>query len=233
MTWDLDSRGEAVEEALAGGAPWRVGWYQFFFEDRRWEWSDEVLRIHGYEPGSVTPTTELVLSHKHPDDRERVAASIDDLVNHRRTTFSIRHRIVDTGGTVHDVVVVGDRIRDEDGDVIGNRGFYIDVAPAPAPSEDAITRQVARITERRSVIEQTKGMLMVIYGIDDTAAFNVLKSLSQVHNIKLGLLAAQIATDFCGLSETLIGARARFDQDLLTAHLRAAKADGHADCATP
>ncbi|WP_407685152.1 PAS and ANTAR domain-containing protein [Mycobacterium sp. HUMS_1102779] len=231
MTWELDGQGEAVEEALAGGVPQRVGWFRFFFEDQRWEWSDEVGRIHGYEPGSVTPTTELVLAHKHPEDRERVVASIDDMVNRRQAAFSTRHRIVDTGGAVHDVVVVGDQIRDEDGDVIGTRGFCIDVAPASA--EDAITRKVAKIAERRSVIEQAKGMLMLIYGIDDEAAFNVLKSLSQVHNMKLGLLAQQIATDFCALSGTLIGSRSRFDQDLLTAHLRAAESAGHLDGATP
>ena len=25
--------------------------------------------MHGYQPGAVHPTTELVLSHKHPDDK--------------------------------------------------------------------------------------------------------------------------------------------------------------------
>ena len=36
-------------------------------------------QMHGYEPGSVTPTTELVLSHKHPDDYVQVAATLDDM----------------------------------------------------------------------------------------------------------------------------------------------------------
>jgi hypothetical protein len=53
---------------LAGSSPLHAGWYRFYFADERWEWSTQVAQIHGYEPGSVTPTTELVLSHKHPDD---------------------------------------------------------------------------------------------------------------------------------------------------------------------
>jgi hypothetical protein len=39
-----------------------------------WQWDDEVFRIHGLEPGSVSPTTEFILKGKHPEDRDRVAA---------------------------------------------------------------------------------------------------------------------------------------------------------------
>ena len=72
----------SVEQALTGGALQRVGWYRFYFGDERWEWSEEVEQIHGYQPGTVTPTTELVLSHKHPDDYPHIAATLDDI---RRT----------------------------------------------------------------------------------------------------------------------------------------------------
>lgn len=65
----------ALERAFAGGAVQRVGWYRFYFFDERWEWSPEVDQIHGYQPGTVTPTTQLVLSHKHPDDYEYIAAT--------------------------------------------------------------------------------------------------------------------------------------------------------------
>ena len=63
----------------------------------RWEWSDVVARMHGYEPGTVTPTTELILAHKHPDDRQHVAMLIEQVRRDGRS-FSSRHRIVDTGG---------------------------------------------------------------------------------------------------------------------------------------
>lgn len=233
MAWNLDGQTEAVEQALAGGAPQQVGWYRFFFDDQRWEWSEEVQRMHGYKPGTMIPTTELVLSHKHPEDRPRVAAGIDDMVNHRRGVFSTRHRIVDTGGVIHDVIVVGEQIYDDSGGSVGTRGFYIDVAPASTPAEEMITARVAEIAERRGAIEQAKGMLMMVYGIDEAAAFNVLKSLSQVNNMKLGLLAQQIAEDFCTLGQTVIASRSRFDQDLLTAHLRAADSAERVDGPTP
>src|ERR1700756_2141655 len=55
----------------------RVGAFRFYFDDQRWEWSEQVQRMHGYQPGTVTPTTELMLSHKHPDDRDQIAQTID------------------------------------------------------------------------------------------------------------------------------------------------------------
>ena len=111
---------EDLEHALAGGAPQRVGWFRFHFADQRWEWSPQVQQMHGYQPGTVVPTTELVLSHKHPDDYGPVAATLAEI---RRTSgaFSTRHRIVDTRGEVHSVVVIGDQLCDDSGAVIGDR----------------------------------------------------------------------------------------------------------------
>jgi hypothetical protein len=57
---------QEVAHALAGGSPLRVGWFRYFFDDDRWKWSAQVERMHGYQPGSVTPTTALVLSHSTP-----------------------------------------------------------------------------------------------------------------------------------------------------------------------
>jgi hypothetical protein len=87
--------------------------------------------------------------------------------------------------------------------------------------QDEMTAAVANFVEHRSAIEQTKGMLMLLYGIDESAAFELLKWRSQQNNVKLRMLAARIATDFLALSsgETL-PSRSAFDKILLTAHLR-------------
>ena len=218
-----------VEHALAGGDPQRVGSFRFYFADQRWEWSPQVERMHGYEPGTVTPTTDLVLSHKHPDDYGQVAATIEEM---RRTAqaFSTRHRIIDTRGNVHHVVVVGDRIHGDDGAVIGTHGFYVDVTPSVRQAHDdsvneavteAVTEAVAEIAEARGMIEQTKGMLMLIYRISADAAFDLLKWRSQETNTKLRVLAQQIAKDFGDLVyDDILPPRETFDRLLLTAHLR-------------
>lgn len=219
MKWELDGQTANVEQALAGGAAQPAGWFRFYFTDQRWEWSEQVQRMHGYEPGSVTPTTELVLSHKHPDDRGHVAATIGQ-ISDTHQAFSTRHRIVDTRGNVRHVVVVGDKIFDDDGDVIGTHGFYIDVSePRERSREDEMSAKIAEISEHRAGIEQAKGMLMLIYGISESAAFDLLKWLSQEANIKLRPLAEQITEDFrrAGLP---LNTQSEFDHLMLTAHER-------------
>jgi PAS domain S-box-containing protein len=210
-----------VEYALAGGAPQRVGWFRFFFADERWEWSPQVERMHGYEPGSVQPTTTLVLSHKHPDDYGQVAATLEEI---RRTSgaFSTRHRIIDTHGDIHHVVVVGKQMRDDTDAVIGSDGFYVDVTPSVAEArEETVTEAVAEIAEARGGIEQAKGMLMLIYRITADSAFELLKWRSQECNVKLRMLAEQIAKDFLDLSyDEVLPTRPEYDRLLLTAHLR-------------
>ena len=213
---------DAVDHALAGGEPHRVGWFRFYFADERWEWSPQVQRMHGYEPGTVSPTTRLVLSHKHPDDYGKVAATLGEI---RRSAgaFSTRHRIIDTRGDVHHVVVVGKQMSNEAGAVVGTDGFYVDVTPSVTEARQAhVTEAVAEIAEARSGIEQAKGMLMLVYRITPEAAFELLKWRSQETNVKLRALADQIVKDFLSLSyEEVLPNRGAYDQLLLTAHHRA------------
>jgi hypothetical protein len=72
-----------------------------------------------------------------------------------------------------------------------------------------------------AMIEQTKGMLMFMYGIDADEAFDVLRRQSQDHNIKLRLIAEQILKDLVELAKTKGPARRlAFDGLMLTAHER-------------
>ena len=172
---DEDSQ---LARALAGGKPHPTGWFRLYFEDERWEWSPEVERLHGYEPGTAKPTTSMVLSHKHPEDYEQVAATLDDI---RRThqPFSTRHRIIDVQGRIHEVIVVAELLRDDGGEVIGTNGFYVDVTFPPEERESFISDAVAEIAANRAVIEEVKGILMIVYRIDADAAFDLLKWRSQ------------------------------------------------------
>ena len=208
-----------VEEGLAAVSPERMGWFRFYFDQQRWQWSEQVQRLHGYQPGTVTPTTELVLSHKHPDDRDTVAATIEGITQ-SRGALSSRHRIIDRQGVVHWVVIIGDQFFDDHGAVIGTFGFYVDITPAERAVEDIVTSRLGEIAESRAPIEQAKGMLMVIYDLEDDAAFGLLKWLSQEHNVKLRLLAEQICTDLRAVARAINLDKNAADHALMTAHLR-------------
>ncbi len=148
-----------------------AGSFRFWFADQRWEWSAEIFRMHGYVPGEIEPTTELLLAHKHPDDREHVAEAIARSVE-RGEPFSSRHRFIDTHGTEHSVMVVADRLLDTDGRSIGTSGFYIDLSQTLAEAEqEALNQRLPDIVESRAVIERAKGVLMRMYGINEAQAF--------------------------------------------------------------
>jgi hypothetical protein len=216
----MSSTERTVDPQAPDGETDRVGWFRFYFDDQRWEWSPEVHRMHGYLPGSVCPTTELVLSHKHPDDYRQIADTLEEIRRTRRA-FTSRHRIRDVQRRVHHVVVVGDQLHDDSGNVIGTHGFYLDVTPSEQERQQKMTAAVAEIAGNRAAINQAKGMLMMAYGIDAEPAFDLLKWRSQQTNVKLRTLAEQVVADFRALGGGgELPPRAAYDNLLLTAHDR-------------
>lgn len=214
---------DATAQDSATDAP-RVGWVRYFFDEDRWEWSPEVARIHGYDPGTVTPTTELVLSHKHPQDRARMVESLEQ-IRTSKEAFSSRHRIRDTKGRTHHVLVAGNQLRDATGRVIGTDAFYLDLTADETANQARVGAEIEKITASRAAIEQAKGMLRVIYGIEDDAAFELLRWRSQLANVKLRQLAEQIVEDFTEASPSGLSLpqRSVYDNLLMTAHDRIAR----------
>lgn len=210
----------ALDGVIGRGTPQNVGGFRFWFADQRWEWSDEVAAMHGYAPGAVTPTTELLLTHKHPDDRAAVASALARSVADAEP-FSSRHRIIDTTGSVHHVILVADRMVDEAGRAVGTSGYYIDVTDTlEEHRQETLDGALPELYAARAVIEQAKGALMVIYGVGPEQAFRVLSWRSQETNVKLRRLAARLVADLPGLEGVTIGLRTEFDHLLLTAHER-------------
>jgi hypothetical protein len=195
----------------------RVGSFRYLRAEDRWEWSDTVAHIHGYAPGQVQPTTALVMSHNHPDDAANVARLIEAMTEQGRP-FSSRHRIIDTHGRIHPVVVIGERLCDVGGRVIGSAGLYVDLSNVD--DGGAVEDAIADFTEHRAIIEQAKGILMILYGISAERAFDILVWRSQETNTKLRKLASQIIGDFTVELHVPSEIRERADHLLLTAHER-------------
>lgn len=200
--------------------PFHIGTFKFYFVGQRWEWSDEVARMHGYEPGTVEPTTDLLLSHRHPDDLRLVQDLLDHTL-HTGESLSSRHRFLDTGGEEHDVLVVADRMFDDRGTVVGSSGYYVDLtAGLDEVRQEVLDEQLPSLFESRAVIEQAKGALMAIYRISADQAFRVLQWRSQETNTKLRSLAAQLITEVGELRPAPSSTRSQFDHLLLTVHER-------------
>jgi PAS domain S-box-containing protein len=188
-----------IEKALAGGARPPVGRYRLDLATGEWAWSDEVYRMHGFEPGEIVPTTPLMLSHKHPDDRSRVDGMLQRAAASGQP-FSSVHRVVDAAGNTRTLAVTGQGRRDPDtGRVTELFGYFIDVTKAQreAAAREA-SASIQASAERRSVIEQAKGVLMVIHGIEEDAAIDRLREASNHSNVALRDIASSLVQMFSG-----------------------------------
>lgn len=195
----------------------RVGSFRYFRAEDRWEWSEAVAHMHGYACGQLRPTTALVLSHKHPDDAAEFALLIETVTEQSRP-FSGRHRIIDTHGHIHPVLVISERLLDDNGDVLGSQGLYVDLSDVE--DGDTVDAAIADFTAHRALIEQAKGILMMTYGISAERAFDILVWRSQVTNTKLRTLAVQLLRDFTTELQVPADVREHADHLLLTAHSR-------------
>ncbi|WP_040790394.1 PAS and ANTAR domain-containing protein [Nocardia paucivorans] len=211
---------EVLDRIIGSGTPQRVGAFQFWFEGERWEWSAGVAEMHGYPAAPMTPSTGLLLSHKHPDDREQVASALAKSIANAEP-FCSSHRIVDIHGETRNVIVVADTMADDQGAVIGTAGYYVDVTETlEEHRKETLHGTLPQLYASRAVIEQAKGALMVVYGINADQAFRVLIWRSQETNIKLRVLAEQLVSEIGGLEYASPALRTEFDHLLLTVHER-------------
>jgi PAS domain S-box-containing protein len=70
----------------------QMGSWEYVPSEGELIWSDNLFRIFGLEPGEVTPTSEYVFEHTHPDDRERVETAVRGL-EQRGELESLDYRI--------------------------------------------------------------------------------------------------------------------------------------------
>ena len=75
-------------------------------------WSDEVFRIHGYQPGGIEPSRPALFRLVHPDDRDAVRRSLNHAVREAKP-YAIDFRILRPDGSVRNIHGRGDIIFDE------------------------------------------------------------------------------------------------------------------------
>jgi hypothetical protein len=179
--------------AFDGSQPARaVGQYVYRVADDEWSWSDGLYTMHGYAPHEVAATTEVMLGHKHPDDRSRASAVLEKAVVDGEP-FSCYHRIIDRKKRVRSVLSVGHGVKGPDGQVERVEGYFVDLTQVRRDeTESDVQTALARTAEHREAIDEAKGMLMIATGCDSAAAFSCLRRYSQEANMKVHDIAHRL-----------------------------------------
>jgi len=150
----------------------------------RSRWSDRVVEMHGFVPGEIVPSIDLMLSHVHPEDRERVAGLLATGQAHGGEIGSM-HRIVDALGRPRVLSLAG-RVRESSTSPCELVGYMLDITePQRQTADRAATAAIAAAAASRATIEQAKGILMALRAMDDDEAFAALRRRSNDTNVPL------------------------------------------------
>ena len=166
--------------------------FQYDVVADRWTWSPELRALHGLSADG-DPSTGLLLDHVVTEERDVVRSRLQRALS-APGAFSWTYRLAASGGSVRNVVVVG-RSELGGGRVVRLHGFVVDITEAVRERTDAA---VAAAAEHRATIEQAKGALMLGFGVEEDVAFELLRSHSNQHNVKLSTVAYRVVS---GLTE--------------------------------
>jgi PAS domain S-box-containing protein len=131
---------ERLEVALEAG---RMGTWDWDARTDRVSWSPQLERIHGLPPGTFAGTLEAYFAEVHPDDRERVRATI--AASLEQGEHHVEYRIVRPDGSVHWVEARGQVVRDAAGRPTAMRGICMDVTVRK--QADEVRYRLAAIVE--------------------------------------------------------------------------------------
>lgn len=183
-----------LTDVLGVGTNLLIGRYCVELASGDWWWSDEVYAMHGWKRHEVQPGLQALRSRKHPDDRARMVRAVGDALRAGRP-FACGHRIVGRDGRTRSLVVTGQGQRSAPAGGREVAGYVVDVTPV---QKEALERRAAAVVQHafvsRAVIEQAKGVVGVVRGVDDNAAEQVLRDVAGSAGVPLRVAADQLIT---------------------------------------
>lgn len=179
--------------AFDGTQPGRpVGRFVYVVATDTWSWGDGLYAMHGYSPREVPATTEVLLSHKHPDDRARAFGVLEQVIRDGEA-FSCYHRIIDRELRVRSVLSVGHGVTAPSGQVERVEGYFVDLTQVRHDETQAgVTAALEAMATTRETIDLAKGIVMLALGCGADTAFGILRRCSQDTNTKVHDLARRL-----------------------------------------
>jgi len=182
---------------LADAPPRSAGRFRYERRSNAWWWSAEMSALLCVTD-ATPPSTEVFLERHHPDDRARVVAALTEAGATARP-FTLRTRVRHPSGP-RETVLVGEPVLDALGGVTAVEGVCIDITDCPPADQaarevhalQAEVEQLRNAMSSRAVIEQAKGILMLLTTCSDKVAFDLLTHISSHTHRKVRDVATAI-----------------------------------------
>jgi PAS domain S-box-containing protein len=148
-----------------------IGHYEWNLVANRVTWSAELYRIYGLPPREESIDMTIVREMMHPDDRERVFRTVEDVVR-SGVNASVEHRVVCPTGEVRTVHAIGTVKRDASGRghaIFGTVQDITDRKRAEAERE-ALSRD---LQESKAWLEEAQQVSHVGYWVWDLQTNNL------------------------------------------------------------
>lgn len=112
-------------------------------------WSNEMFRIHGFEPRHGPPTSEEFLKHVHPDDRQRVHDAMSNAVQ-EKGEYEVEYRMILPDGSIAHIHALGHIVLNPSGNVVEVVGSAVDITERKI-AESALRRSEAYLAEAQEI----------------------------------------------------------------------------------
>jgi len=140
----LREHDKMLQIALDGNG---MGLWVLDFEQGTTQWSDEMYRIAGREPGSVTPSTELWQSWLHPEDVEGVREALER-TREGGQHYNQQYRLLWPDGSVRWLESQAKYLCNSEGQVVRVVGVLSDVTPRKMTEEAMLRTQKLAVAGR-------------------------------------------------------------------------------------
>ena len=119
---------ESEERLKATQAIGHVGTWVVNHQTSQLYWSDEVFRMHGFEPQSFEPRYEIAIQAAHPDDCAEVDRTFVESIKENRDEYESEHRIIQNDtGQIRYIYGRCEHVRDESGAIVRSIGMVQDI----------------------------------------------------------------------------------------------------------
>jgi len=129
-------------------------------------WNDAVTAAYGHQPENIEPTGDWWIAQIHPEDRDRINASIHDVIEGTSTAWTDEYRFRRTDGSYAEVLDRGHVIRYADGRAVRMIGAMLDLTRMRS-AERALSQSEERFRTILDTIEAAFAIVQVKFDADD------------------------------------------------------------------